>query len=522
MSVTFASTSECSGNDVLVVSFVHKLSRSRQLVILLIAGAGFLLRAQDNSLAEQSHHAKELMAARRYEEAIPIYRQLVKALPGNPGLVLNLGLAEEMAGHPDRAVPEFQSVLKVQPDNVPALTSLAMADLQLRQPEPAVAPLRKLLTLQPDNRNARGMLAGALMAIGNPEDAAAQYRKLSASDSTDAKAWYGLGSAYEAAANATFQKLTKLAVTSPYWAALVAESRLQRNQYRSAFFFYRHASDQMFNLRGLHAGLAQLYRKTGHDDWALIEDKQESEISAHPCIAKSAECYFASGKLLDATQVSASQPEALFWRTKAFNALAIDSFSHLGELPDSPELHAIKAEILKGHEQYKEAADEWRAALKLAPGDPRLNHELLTTLFLARDYDAVIPMLQAALQSDTAAPHTNFMLGDSLLRMEHPDKAIPYLETALKADPHLLQAQASLGFALSQTGHPAEAIPYFERALEIDEDGSLHYQLARAYQSAGKPDRARELMAQYQQISEKSQSAKEEVAKEAEIVAPSH
>ena len=460
------------------------------------------------------------MAAGRYEEAIPIYRQLVKALPGNVGLILNLGLAQEMAGHPDAAIPQFDAVLKVEPDSIPALTSLGMARLQMGQPGPAVAPLRRLVALEPANRDARGMLAGALMATGKPEEAAANYRKLGAADPADVKAWYGLGSAYEQAANDAFDRLTKLDVKSPYWAALVAETRLQRGQYRSAFFFYRHSEEAMPKLRGVHAGLAQVYRKTGHEDWAALEDKSEAELSPQACTGKTAECDFAAGKLLEAIQLPAADPAALFWKTKSLNALAIAAFSRLGALPESPELHSVKAGILKSHEQYKEAAVEWRSALKLAPGDPRLTRELITTLFLAHDYDTAVPMLQEALRDEAGSADLNFMLGDSLLRTEHPEQAVTYLEAALRANNGLLPAHASLGSALSQSGKAAEAIPHLERSLEIDEDGSLHYQLARAYQSTGNVEKSRELMLQYQQITARSQAAKEEVAKEAEIVAP--
>ena len=508
--------------------FVSKQNRFGPLDLNLVRRAGFLLflcvaplAAQNEAaLAEQSRHAKDLMAAGRYDEAIPIYRQMVKALPANPGLHLNLGLAEEFAGHPDRAIPEFELVLKAQPASIPALTSLAMARLQSQQPAPAIAPLRKLLALQPDNRNACGMLAGALLATDHPEEAAEQYRKLSAADPNDAKAWYGLGSAYEAWANHAFDQLTTLAVDSPYAAALLGESSLQRGQYRSSFFFYRKAALSLPNLRSVHAGLAQIYRKTDHTDWADLEDHRETELAAKPCTTRSAECLFAANQLLPAAKATAIQPDALFWKTKALNALAIEAFSHLGGLPESPELHAIKANILKGRKQYKEAAEEWRAALALTPGDAALQHQLVTTLFLARDFDAVLPMLQEALKAEPKAPDLNFMLGDTYLQTQQPDKAVPFLEAALQADHNMLLAHASLGFALSQTNKTTEAIPHLERALETDEDGSLHYQLARAYQTAGNATRAKELMTQYQTITAKSQSAKEQVAKEAEIVAP--
>src|SRR5689334_12575079 len=91
----------------------------------------YVAAAQTDDPASESHRAKELMAQGRFEEAIPIYEALVKAVPGNPGLILNLGLAQEMAGNPAQAIPHFEAVLKVQPDNIPALTSIATAHLQL-------------------------------------------------------------------------------------------------------------------------------------------------------------------------------------------------------------------------------------------------------------------------------------------------------------------------------------------------------------------------------------------------------
>src|SRR5712691_5678527 len=63
-------------------------------VLLAIAAAG----QQGDQLALKSRQAKSLLAQGRYADAIPLYEELVKALPGTPGLRLNLGIAEHMAG----------------------------------------------------------------------------------------------------------------------------------------------------------------------------------------------------------------------------------------------------------------------------------------------------------------------------------------------------------------------------------------------------------------------------------------
>lgn len=460
------------------------------------------------------------MAAGRFEEAIPIYKQLVAEVPGNPGLVLNLGLAEEMGGHPREAIPQFETVLKQQPESVPALTSLAMAQLQLEQPRAAVPALEKLIRVQPDNRNARGMLAGAYLSLNRAPEAAEQYRKLTSVEPSDPKAWYGLGKAYETLATNSFSKLSKGDPQSPYVSALLADTRLQRKQYRSAFFFYREAQKKLPDLPGLHAGIAKVYQDTGHADWAEAEKKLERP--AADCKAQSAECRFLNGDLIGAAKSSmtTAAPQNLFWATRAYNQLAIEAFDRLGQLPDSVEIHALKAQILHGHSQDAEAAAEWRAALALAPGDARLENELATALFLAHRYDEVMPLLQKLLVQRSDAPDLNFMMGESLWRIQQPEKAVPYLMSALKNEPNLLPAHAALGMVDALLNKNAEAVPHLEKAISLDDDGSLHYSLARAYQAAGNSEQAKKMMQKYQQIRQKNQQINDELAKEAEIVAP--
>src|ERR1022692_2827559 len=253
--------------------------RAAFFLALAVFCAG-LSMAQNQDLAALSRTVRQLMAGGHFEEAIPICEQLVK----------------EMAGHPGKAVPRFEEVLKVEPENTPALTSLATVQLQLNHPQLALPPLKKLLTLEPSNHKARGMLAGALMGVELFDEAAAQYRKLTAEDATDAKAWYGLGTAYESLAAHSFERISQHAPDSPYAAALIAYSRLDRQQYRSAFFFFRLAEEKLPKLRGLHAGLAKVYQETGHAEWAAIEEKEEESLPPPSCSAGPAECYFVQNR----------------------------------------------------------------------------------------------------------------------------------------------------------------------------------------------------------------------------------
>jgi tetratricopeptide (TPR) repeat protein len=216
----------------------------------------------------------------------------------------------------------------------------------------------------------------------------------------------------------------------------------------------------------------------------------------------------------------ASRPESLYCRAKAANELAMQSLFRLGQLPPSAELHQLRAEIARGQGQYLESVAEWRAALQMLPGNPRIRQELAISLFMAQDYKAALAESAPLLQSDAAPAELQFLAGDSLLRLERPEEAIPHLKAALQADPKLLAADASLGLALARLGSQAEAIPHLEKALELDDDGSLYYQLARAYQATGAREKAAAAMAKYQEVQKKNQEQKEEAAREAQIGPP--
>ena len=117
--------------------------------VVLLASSLF---AQSPDLAEKSHHAKDLMAAQQFEQAVPIYRELVRALPGNPGIVMNLGLALVYSGHKREALGEFEKVLKLEPSSGLALLFLGTTYLDLGEAARALPPLEKLAKAEPENR----------------------------------------------------------------------------------------------------------------------------------------------------------------------------------------------------------------------------------------------------------------------------------------------------------------------------------------------------------------------------------
>jgi predicted Zn-dependent protease len=91
-----------------------------------------------------------------------------------------------------------------------------------------------------------------------------------------------------------------------------------------------------------------------------------------------------------------------------------------------------------------------------------------------------------ALARDPADSDINLLMGEILVGQHAYLDAEPYLERSLDARPDVLpRVHALLGRVLAATGRPKEAIQELDQGLASDDDGSVHFQLARLYQQAG-------------------------------------
>lgn len=211
----------------------------------------------------------------------------------------------------------------------------------------------------------------------------------------------------------------------------------------------------------------------------------------------------AVGQLQAATQLLPANASAWYGLGQALAQLgqkdaAQDAWQHLKGLPPSPEAHRHAAEVNVADGRWREAALDWQAALRMAPDDAVLRMGLAEALYRSRDYQAAMAALQPLLPGQLAA--AMFLYGGSLLNLQQPAEAIPYLRAARARDPHLLPACAALGQALLQTGKPEQAIPLLLQARPVDSDGSLHFQLFRAYQLTHRQAEARHALGEYQRL----------------------
>ena len=196
----------------------------------------------------------------------------------------------------------------------------------------------------------------------------------------------------------------------------------------------------------------------------------------------------------------ARTPSLYYLRVRAHNELALDAFTRLEQLPPSAESHHFRALLFRNQGRHQESIDELKQAQTLAPDDRDIQRELATSYYFNRDYESAERLLERLVKLMPQSAELQFLYGDTLLLAQKPEHAIPPLEAAARANPGVLPGRAALARAYLQVGRQADAIPHLKAALETDEDGSLHYQLARAYQATGQPVLAKQMMAKYQAI----------------------
>jgi uncharacterized protein (TIGR02996 family) len=475
-----------------------------RLVLLFLFGSA--LAAQPADLADKARLARDLVVAGKSEQAIPIYEELVRAFPNDAGIIMNLAIADFKAKRYRDAIQQSERALQLQPGLASANLFLGASWIELHEPARAIAPLEKAIAAQPNDRNARLMLADALFELGKYADSTRHFETASEQSPDSSRVWYGLARSYDALASRARQQIETSG--SAYGLALAAEDYQKQRRYGSAHTNYRQALAKQPGLPGLHAGLAAVYRSIGHSDWAAAEEEQERKVSG--CPHSGLVCDFTAGRYAEIIEAAraGTTPEALYWLVKSYAEMARQAYDRLARLPPSLERHLHAARNYDTGGQPLEAAKEWREALKLSPENRDIQTALGWSLFKGGDYENLLPIAVQLLNQQPDSRDLNFLIGASLLNVGRPEKAVAHLENAIRQDSQFLPAHAALGRVLLRIGKATESIPHLKAALTIDEDGSGHFQLLRAYQITGQEDLARQALSDYQAF-QKSAEARE-------------
>jgi tetratricopeptide (TPR) repeat protein len=470
-------------------------------VLLVFVGSGFAGAQTNEALGARAAEGAAAMQAGRFDDAATIYNELTSARPDDAGLLMNLGMARYMAGHPADALGPLQKSVRLSPSLAPASLFLGASLLDLGRAKEAMPPLERAVAAMPQNAQAREMLARAYLGTSQFAKSARHYRALTEMQPVNAKAWYGLARSYEGISETALAALQREAPNSPLLELVVADVAVSQEKFPAALAIYRRVLEGTPPVGGLHEAVAELYERAGKPEWAAQELRAVNRRSAAECATRVAECDFLAGKFGEslAAAMQSITPSGRYWTIRAANRLATAAVAHLETLPPSVELHLIRAELAQSSGRHTEAVAEVQAALKLSPGDPAIERALAEALLQAHNTDDAIPLLER-LNRERSDATLLFMYGAALLQSQQIDRAIPILERVVIAKDPPFAAHASLGRAYVQAGRYEEALPHLTVAMKEDVDGDAHLQLARAFQALGRLADAQKAMAEYQKL----------------------
>ena len=462
--------------------------------------------AQTSDLAARSRVASRAMGEGRFDEAAGMYRELVRAAPGDAGLLMNLGMALAMGGREKEALEPLQQAISLKPDLAPAHIFLGSSYLALGAPDKAIAPLERAIKLRPSDLEPRRLLASAYAAVNRAADAVAQLRRATELAPKLPAAWFALGHAYNEVAQQAIGAFAEQPGDSPWRRLLLADALFADGRFTDAFGIYRETLDQLPSVVTIHDSIARIYERTGHPDWAARE-RARGALTAAACLKRKALCEFRAGRhrAALAAALASDDPESRYWRARAATELARAAFNRLEALPDSRERREVRATLAVSERRHTDAIAELKVALTFAPGDRALLDDLGSAHYFARDYEQAAATLAPLLQADPQNVRLLTLTGDSLLQLQRTDEGLAMLKRAVDADPADPTPRLALGRAYLQKGDFAAAIPLLEPQLGGDEDGSLHVQLARAYSGLGQREKADALLKRSQELQRAAQ-----------------
>ena len=214
-----------------------------------------------------------------------------------------------------------------------------------------------------------------------------------------------------------------------------------------------------------------------------------------------ASCAFYTGDFLTASMAAERQKanpstlaQGLYWETKADQKLAIATLTRAGEIdPDSPRMHVLTGDVFRQKRHWSEAEAEYRKALAIDPASHGARLSLGIVLFTELKTDEAFTIAKSLLAEAPEDPEVNLLAGEILVLEHKFEDAEPYLTHCQNLNPelvphlHILFAQV-----YAETNRVPEAISEYKLGLKSDENGSIHYQLARLYQKTGDPKAAAE------------------------------
>jgi tetratricopeptide (TPR) repeat protein len=153
-----------------------------------------------------------------------------------------------------------------------------------------------------------------------------------------------------------------------------------------------------------------------------------------------------------------------------------------GSDESDPAVHAERAKAAQQQGDFRKAAEEWEAIVKLRPGVPEAYSNEGMMWHFAQDYPKAINAFHQALRLNPKLTAPHLFLGIDYYLTSFPGKALPELKEALALEPDSALARKWLAMTYFQSGD------FFSAASELNvataqnpADPELEFWLSRTY-----------------------------------------
>jgi tetratricopeptide (TPR) repeat protein len=462
----------------------------------------------------------DLLQLNRPREAAPYLLAAEKLKPDDPQPALALGRTFHALWEPGKSARWYRRALVLAPRNGEAWYGLGLAHFGL-----AEAAGAKLTSSFRESVYVAELTAGARAEEGSLTEAIHAYRALLALKAVPPRcshASYGfvlIGHGDPAEAEQEFRRdLDSCPAARVGMARLLFESGAQEkamdmltdfaNSDREGFDSSLPRFWEGLETPQLEVRLAQLRQSAGNMAGVVAARLREGARPPTPLEPESAvpesgnledlqrfasNAYF-SGRFRTAALASdrlrqkyPNDPAGWYWAVRANQKLGVAALARAGEVdPASPKIHALLGDAYQRRRMFDQAREEYSKVLAASPDSVAGLAGLAKADYADGRLDEARSTAQKALARSPADGEINLLMGEILVARHAYAEAEPYLEHGLHARPDLLpHVHALLGQVYARTGRPKEAIKELTQGLASDEDGSVHYQLARLYQEAG-------------------------------------
>ena len=430
-----------------------------------------------NSARSEQLLAESYAISNQWPSAVLHFQNALAAAPNLPGLHVELGEVFLRAGKLKPATAEFEAELQLQPRHLRAMVRRGEARLIGDDVEGALADWSEALAM--DQVRAERVLGLRESGFGDaalaqlPESMREKLQRLSAElrrrDNPSAR----FALAFIASQNGTTSEIEGDPNRKDDASDSDPSPRCSEAQVRQQLELGR-LSGISLCARRISRRLPVIFRMQVVSAMIDAGDYEESL------------------KILD-TLPPADQrsPEASYWRARCYEKLATAAYLHLYRTDaNGYRMHQLMGDLEATRGDDGRAMEEYRAAIAIKPSLPNLHYSLGHLLWKNLKVPEARVELEAELAINPRHPGALHDLGNTYLMEHQAEWAKTYLSRALAADPDNRNIHRDLGTAYSQLGEYRKAELEYRRALPGDHDGSLHYKLARLYQTLGRKEEA--------------------------------